>query len=101
MWRSITEGPHVITGVTRTEPTIRIVDEGEEVEHVPIPLDLEKTHADKQALIEIIFDIPPYLYECVTFCTTMKEVWDRLQDLLLKIICCALCISNHQFQFLL
>ena len=56
-----------MTSATRTDAAARILGEGEKVELVPTPLDLEKILADKQPLSELIFGIPPSLYDKSSF----------------------------------
>ena len=46
----------------------------------PTALDLEKMDADNIAFSEMIFGIPPVLFEQIKLCQSAKEIWDTLQD---------------------
>ncbi|XP_023734547.1 uncharacterized protein LOC111882407 [Lactuca sativa] len=53
-------------------------------EQCPTPLiadDLEKLHADQVSFSEMMFGVPPSLFEHIKLCKSAKEIWDTLQDL--------------------
>ena len=81
MWRSITQGPHVIDRA-RVDNVVAILGNNEAVHMAPTPLDLEKMKADRQAKVELVCGIPPSLYGTILVCKTAKEIWDRLEALL-------------------
>ena len=81
MWRSITQGPHVIDRA-RVDNVAAILGNNEAVHMAPTPLDLEKQKADRQAKAELVCGIPPSLYGTILVCKTTKEIWDRLEALL-------------------
>ena len=53
-------------------------------EQCPTPLtaiDIEKLHAYQVAFPEMVFGVPPSLFENIKLCKSAKEIWDTLQDL--------------------
>lgn len=49
-----------------------------------IPLvvtDVEKMHVDDIAFLEMVFGVPPYLFEHIKLRKLTKEIWDTLKGL--------------------
>ena len=80
IWRSVTEGPHVPTRTGPQDEAARLLGAEGEREIQPTALDLEKMDADNIAFSEMIFGIPPVLFEQIKLCQSAKEIWDTLQD---------------------
>ena len=82
IWRSVKEGPHVpIRTIVRDAATQLM---GQDEQH-PAPLttdDIEKQNVDQVAFSEMVFGVPPSLFEHIKLCKSAKEIWDTLQDLI-------------------
>ena len=82
IWRSVKEGPHVpVISIVRDAATQLIGQD----ETRPAPLtsdDIENLHVDQVAFSEMVFGVPPSLFEHIKLCKSAKEIWGTLQDLI-------------------
>ncbi|XP_052622501.1 uncharacterized protein LOC128127835 [Lactuca sativa] len=82
IWRSVKEGPHVPVRTIVRDAATQLMGQDEAR---PAPLtadDVEKLHVDQVAFVEMVFGVPPSLFEHIKLCKSAKEIWDTLQDLI-------------------
>ena len=78
IWRSISEGHHIVARIGKVDVAARIFGQEEEKAPIPTTLDLENIQEDNITISEMIFGIPPLLYEHIKRFDHVKVISDTL-----------------------
>ncbi|XP_023762117.1 uncharacterized protein LOC111910511 [Lactuca sativa] len=79
IWRSVKEGPHVPVRIVVRDAAAQVMAQYETLLTAD---DIEKLHVDQVTFSEMVFGVPPSLFENIKLCKLAKEIWDTLQDLI-------------------